>query len=164
MEIYKKIIYCDFVDLYLNNQLNLSKNNLKNQYLELLNELSIVDNISDELFEYNLIKINSMGKIIIGYINNSINSINSIELVGSGTIIIEPKIIRSCMNVGHIEDIVVKSNFRGMKISQNILNKLKNHALNNNCYKVILDCDINVISVYKSNGFESNGIQMVKYF
>ncbi len=156
-----EISYCDFVDFYFNNNLNILKEDIKKQYLHLLGELTNATEISNELFELNLNKINSFGKIFIGYV---INKDNSIELVGTGTIIIEPKIIRSGMSVGHIEDIVVKSEWRGKKISQNILNKLTAFASQSNCYKVILDCVESVCPVYKSNGFEIKGIQMAKYF
>lgn len=157
----KDIIYCDFIDFYFNNSLNIPKEYIKKEYFNLLSELTNTTEISDELFELNLKKINLFGKIIIGYkyIDNK-----NIELVGSGTIIIEPKIIRAGMSVGHIEDIVVKSTWRGNKISQSILDKLNQHALESNCYKVILDCVESVSPVYKSNGFEIKGIQMGKYF
>jgi len=153
-----EIIYCDFVHYYFN---NLNKVDIKNQYLNLLSELTNTIDIIDELFESNLKKINSMGKIIIGYVNNKDKTI---ELVGSGTIIIEPKNIRSGMSVGHIEDIIVKSTWRGKKISTVILNKLTEIAINSNCYKVILDCDESICPIYKSNGFKIKGIQMAKYF
>jgi glucosamine-phosphate N-acetyltransferase len=157
----QQIIYCDFIDFYFNNNLEISKSNIKKQYLSLLTELTKTNDISDELFELNLKKINSIGKIIIGYVNNNNNII---ELIGTGTIILEPKIIRSGMNVGHIEDIIVKSTWRGKKISQSILDKLTSFAIESNCYKVILDCVDSICPVYKSNGFEIKGIQMAKYF
>jgi len=157
----KEIIYCDFIDFYFNNNLNLSKKYIKSQYLSLLSELTNVTEISDELFENNIIKINSIGKIFIGYVYVDKDIF---EIVGSGTIILEPKIIRAGMSVGHIEDIVVKSTWRGKKISQSILNKLTQFASESNCYKVILDCVESVSPVYKSNGFEIKGIQMGKYF
>ena len=157
----QQIIYCDFIDFYFNNNLEISKSNIKKQYLSLLEELTKTNDISDELFEFNLKKINLIGKIIIGYVNNNKNTI---ELVGTGTIILEPKIIRSGMYVGHIEDIIVKSTWRGKKISQSILDKLTSFAIESNCYKVILDCVDSICSVYKSNGFEIKGIQMAKYF
>jgi glucosamine-phosphate N-acetyltransferase len=157
----QNIIYCDLIDLYFNNNLNVSKSIIKTQYLELLGELTHVSDLEDKLFESNLNKINSMGKIIVGYLFD--NKTNEFELVGSGTVIIEPKIIRSGKSVAHIEDIVVKSSWRGKKISQSILNKLNNYAKETNCYKVILDCVENVSHVYKSNGFEIKGLQMSKY-
>ena len=85
------------------------------------------------------------------------------EIIGSGTIIIEPKIIRGCRFVGHIEDIVVHTNYRSCGICQNILNILKEIAINNNCYKIILDCNESVKKVYEKNNFVNNGLQMSLY-
>lgn len=142
---------------------------IKKQYLSLMNELTVCPDISNELFYQRIKQINSMGKIIIGYTCSNIETnkdfdIKDFEIIGSGTIIIEPKIFREGMSVGHIEDIVVKSTWRGKKVSQNILNKLKNYAKISNCYKVILDCNEQVSQVYKANGFEVKGIQMSQYF
>ena len=164
----KEIIYCDFYHFYYSSS---NRVDLKNQYLNLLSELTTTIDIDDMLFESNLNKINSIGKIIIGYVlddneneNKDENKDKTVELVGTGTIIIEPKIIRGGMCVGHIEDIVVKSNYRGKKISTGILNKLNEFASKSNCYKVILDCVESIEHVYKSNGFEIKGLQMGKYF
>lgn len=157
------IIYSDFIDFYFNNQLNIEKSYIKTQYLKLLGELSLAPDLDNALFEVNLNKIDRMGKIIVGYVSNSTNP-NQIEFVGSGTVIIEPKIIRGGKSVAHIEDIVVSSKWRGKKISQSILNQLKDFASISNCYKVILDCAEGVSGVYKSNGFEIKGLQMGQYF
>jgi len=162
MTLHNIITYCDFIDFYFNNTLNITKTDIKNNYLKLLGELTNVDELDNKLFETNLNKINSMGKIIIGYVLD--NKTNYFEIIGSGTVIIEPKIIRGGKSVAHIEDIVVKSNWRGKKISQSILNQLKDWAKINNCYKIILDCDEKVLNVYKSNGFDIKGIQMGLYF
>jgi glucosamine-phosphate N-acetyltransferase len=135
---------------------------IKNKYLNLLNELSESQNISNDLFLENIKKISTTGIIMVGYIGTI--GMEDFDIVGSGTVYLEPKIIRSGKSVGHIEDIVVKSNFRGKKISQVILNELKEFAFKSNCYKVILDCEESVCPVYKSNGFEIKGIQMAKYF
>lgn len=156
------IIYYDFIDLYFNNQLGIDKLHIKTQYLKLLGELTFTPDLNNEIFEANLSKIGLMGKIIVGYVINSTYPIN-IEFVGSGTVIIEPKIIRGGKSVAHIEDIVVSSGWRGKKISHSILNMLKDFASQSNCYKVILDCTDTVSTVYKSNGFEIKGIQMGKY-
>lgn len=162
------IVYCDFIDFYFNNQFKIKKSLIKSKYLKLMSELTKTQDVSDDLFEENLKKINSMGKIIIAYKINSNNSNqieleNQIELIGSGTIIIEPKILRGCKSVGHIEDIVVNSHWRGKKISKVIINYLKEQAYKSNCYKIILDCIEPLSNIYKSNGFEIKGVQMGIY-
>lgn len=135
---------------------------IKNKYIDLLNQLTITPYISTQVFLQNVKKISSSGIILIGYINKI--GYDDFDIICSGTLYLEPKIIRSGKSVGHIEDIVVKKDYRGQKISQNILNKLKVYAIESDCYKVILDCDESVKPVYESNGFEVKGIQMAKYF
>ena len=103
-----------------------------------------------------------MGSIIVCFLENP--PFIGFKIVASGTIIIEPKIIHGCKNVGHIEDIVVKPSYRGFNISQNILDLLKIEAREKDCYKVILDCDKEVQRVYITSGFEEKGIQMGLYF
>ena len=134
---------------------------IKTQYLLLLSELTVTNYIETSLFVKNVERISEMGAIIVGVINNSPNDI---EIIASGTIIIEPKIIREGRNVGHIEDIVVSKEMRGKRISQKILDILKSIAREKNCYKVILDCDENVKNVYIKNGFNIKGFQMSEYF
>ena len=53
---------------------------------------------------------------------------------------------------------------QGLGISQKILEGLKLIARENDCYKVILDCDNEVKNVYIKNGFHIKGIQMAEYF
>jgi len=135
---------------------------IKDQYLLLLSNLTSTKYIDTSLFLKNIQTISKMGMIVVGVIYDKSNK--TIEIVGSGTIIIEPKIIRGGANVGHIEDIVVAKHMQGKGISQKILNILKLIARENNCYKVILDCDESVKNVYIKNGFQIKGIQMAEYF
>lgn len=136
---------------------------IKEHYLLLLAELSVVEDMKTSTFKQTIDKINKIGgTIVIGYVGNLIDI--SFEIVASGTLLIEPKIIRGCKNVGHIEDIVVAKVVRGQGVSQTILNILKRIARENNCYKVILDCDENVKPVYIKNGFLDKGVQMAIYF
>ena len=134
---------------------------IKEQYLLLLSELTLTTYLETKLFLKNVERINQMGTIIVGVI---IDTSNNIEIIASGTIIVEPKIIRGGKNVGHIEDIVVAKHMRGKGISQQILNILKVIARENNCYKVILDCDDKVKNIYINNGFSIKGIEMAEYF
>ena len=135
---------------------------IKEQYLLLLSELTSTSYIETSLFKKNVEKINSIGTIVVGILNDV--SSNNFEIVASGTLIIEPKIIREGKNVGHIEDIVVAKHMRGKGISHEILNILKSFAKSNNCYKVILDCDNDVKDVYIKNGLNIKGLQMAEYF
>jgi len=154
-----EIFYDDFYS-YVNTKIK-KLTDLKNQYINLMSELTVCEELDNQTFYNRLKEINSMGQIIIAYkhITNG-----SIEIIGSGTVIVEPKIIRGGKPVAHIEDIVIKKTYRGQKISQTILNELKVFAKLKKCYKVILDCDEHVSGVYKSNGFEKKGIQMGLYF
>lgn len=136
--------------------------NIKNKYITLLSELTITNDITTELFLNNINKIFQMGLIIVTCIDFP-NS-DKFKIIGSGTILIEPKIIHGCMNVGHIEDIIVTNEMRGLGISQNILNSLKDFAKANNCYKIILNCKNEIKNVYIKNGFNEYAIQMCLYY
>ena len=102
-----------------------------------------------------------MGCIIVGYIDNPTS--DKFKIIASGTIIIEPKIIRGCKNVGHVEDIVVSEEYRGNCICNDILEMLKTIAREKDCYKIILDCFENLKSVYSKSKFKESGIQMSLY-
>ena len=155
----QEIQYTKLIDLLDTNSNNIES--IKGQYLLLLSELSSTSYIETSLFVKNIEIISKMGAIIVGVIYDSSNNF---EIIASGTIIIEPKIIREGQNVGHIEDIVVTKHMRSRGISSKILDILKLIARENNCYKVILDCNDEVKNVYIKNGFNVNSIQMVEYF
>jgi glucosamine-phosphate N-acetyltransferase len=155
------IHYIDF-NLFINENIVYIEQ-IKNKYLELLSELTVTHVISTEHFIKNIKNISKMGLIYIGYTGLPSYDDNSFKIVASGTIIIEPKIIRHGLSCGHIEDIVVKNEFRGQGISYKILEYLKNYAFSNHCYKVILDCDDSVVKVYEKNGFVIKGHQMALY-
>jgi len=135
---------------------------IKNSYLDLLSELTEVSKVDTPKFLENVQKISQMGTIIICFLENPHST--GFKIVASGTLIIEPKIIHGCKNVGHIEDIVVKASYRGFNVSQDILDLLKIEAREKDCYKVILDCVKEVQRVYIKSGFEEKGIQMSLYF
>lgn len=134
---------------------------IKDQYLILLSELSEINYITTDLFKKNIERIHQIGAIVVAYIGNPNES--NFEIIGTGTIIIEPKIIRNCKNVGHIEDIVVVNRMRKKGISQQILKCLEIIARENNCYKIILNCKETIKNVYIKNGFQEKELQMAKY-
>jgi|SaaInlStandDraft_7_1057024.scaffolds.fasta_scaffold11259_5 glucosamine-phosphate N-acetyltransferase len=145
-------------NIILNN--NISKiEKIKNKYIELLSNLTTTENLNNEDFLEIINKIHKIGAIYVCYYYEN----DEIEIIASGTIIIEPKIIHSGKNVGHIEDIVVHSKHQGKGLSTKIVKYLKDYGLENNCYKIILDCDKNIKKVYEKNDFYEKDIQMVYY-
>jgi glucosamine-phosphate N-acetyltransferase len=167
-----RIFYCNFMEFIKSNQTYIQE--IKQSYLELLSNLTKTPDISTSLFLENIQEIEkSNGLITIayvgdisanGFVKDLNNPDNNFKIIGSGTVILEPKIIRSGKYVGHIEDIVIDPNFRGLHIAQTILSILKSYSETKNCYKVILDCDPNLQTFYEKNDFELKGIQMAKYF
>lgn len=154
-----EVIYFNLLDLVHMNSHTLD--HIKHQYLLLLSNLTTTEYIETELFKTNVEKISEIGVIMVGVI---VDSDGNIEIVATGTIVIEPKIIRGGKCVGHIEDIVVADHMRGQGISHKLLDLLRMIAREKNCYKIILDCDPKVKEVYMKNGFDVKGVQMAHYF
>ena len=86
------------------------------------------------------------------------------HLVASGSIFIETKLIHNVGKVGHIEDIVVDPIERRQGFASQILNHLIDIAKEEGCYKTILNCLDDVVSLYERNGFKYLGNQMSIYF
>lgn len=128
---------------------------IKSNYLELMQDLTHAPDVSTYMFTSTIENIHKMGRIIIGISDNLI--------VCSGTIIIEPKIIHGCKAAGHIEDIVVMQSWRGKDLGQTLIDNLSTYGFNNDCYKIILDCNDNLEVFYNKSGFSKKGLQMSLY-
>ena len=125
-------------------------------YLQLLEQLTIVGDISKEEF----IKIySSIGSNIYVY-----EDLEAQKIIASATLLIEQKFIHNGGKVGHLEDVVVDSNYRGFRIGQKIIQKIINLAKENNCYKLIADCKTDLIPFYQKNGFQKKDEQIAIYF
>ena len=126
----------------------LRKEDLGNGFLITLDSLrqtsDIDKNKADEIFE----KINSNPDHII-----AVAELDG-KIVGSTTLLIEPKFIHKGGLVGHIEDVVVDKNFQGQKIGEKIMKYLLEFAKNRGCYKTILDCTDDVKLFYEKLGFK----------
>lgn len=129
--------------------------NIKN-YFNLLNQLSNTTNY-DECKFFNFIdNLPKNTRIYLLYDED--------KIVGSGTLLIENKIIHNFKNVGHIEDIVVDKNSRGKGYGKILINHLIDESKNLNCYKIILNCSKECKSFYKKYGFSSKNSEMSLYF
>jgi glucosamine-phosphate N-acetyltransferase len=152
--------YDSFLSIIENNQDKLEE--IKNQYLSLLSFLTTTENMLTDDFYHKITEIFEYGYIIVCYYEDIEK--NKINIIGTGTVIFEPKIIHSGKYVGHIEDIVVCNEYRSNGIARNIMEKLKDISKNKNCYKIILDCKKDLFSFYNKMGFDEKGIQMSMYF
>ena len=86
------------------------------------------------------------------------------KLVGMITIFVETKLIHGGKSVGHIEDLVVDSEYRRLGIGKHLIEFCKSYAERRNCYKIILDCNAETKSFYEKNGFTDKSNGMSLYF
>ena len=122
----------------------LSKTDLNNRFLEVFDsERHANFDLAHEIFE----KISSSPNhiIFIAIVND--------EIVGSVTLLIEPKFIRNGGIVGHIEDVEVKKEYYKKGIGKYLMKNVLEYADKIGCYKTILDCSNEVMPFYKSIGF-----------
>tara|TARA_B110001454_G_C12504638_1_gene344237 strand:- start:126 stop:548 length:423 start_codon:yes stop_codon:yes gene_type:complete len=126
--------------------------------IELLSQLTTTGEITKEDYikQYNMIQNNPNHKVYVLEENN--------KIISCGTLLIEPKFIHNCSNVGHIEDIVVDKNTRGKGLGKKIIKFLTEECKKYNCYKVILDCSNNHINFYNKCNYQVKGNCMAKYF
>jgi len=77
-------------------------------------------------------------------------------VIGSTTLLIEPKFIHQGGKVGHIEDVVIAKEHQGTGIGEKLINFVLDHAKQNQCYKTILDCSDDLKQFYEKIGFKKH--------
>ena len=129
-----------------------------NEYFNLLSQLTEVnpDKITRDMFSNFIDNLHENHQIIVIERDN--------RIVASGTLLIENKLIHGISKVGHIEDIVVDKNFRGLGLGKDLINYLTEISIKEKCYKVILNCKEYNCKFYENCGFKRNEEEMVKYF
>lgn len=75
-------------------------------------------------------------------------------IVGTASLIIEPKFIHNGARCGHIEDVAVHPKFHMHGIGKELVKKLITIGRANNCYKLILECNDDIAPFYKKLGFK----------
>ena len=120
----------------------------------LLNQLKQIDidNIDKDKAWSDFIN-NTGSNSVVGLYNN--------KIVAYGSVVIENKVRGEV--AGHIEDIVVDSEFRGKMIGVSLIKELIKVAKNKGCYRITLFCKETLVNFYGRNGFEVNNVVMKKY-
>lgn len=138
---------------------NLEIEDYNKGFIDLLSQLTTTGNISFEEFKKNfehMKELNNIHHIVVICYKD--------RIIGTGTLVIEPKFIHKCSYVGHIEDIVIDNKYRGQNLGKKMVEHLKNIARQYNCYKIILNCSDNNVKFYENCGFKKTNNQMSIYF
>ena len=109
---------------------------------------------SKEQFETYISSLHQIDIIVMIYNN---------QIIASGTILYETKLIHNISLYAHIEDIIVDNQFRKQGIGKLLIEYLIQCCKNKNCYKILLDCQKELIPFYEKNKFQENGVQMTIY-
>ena len=130
------------------------ESDLENGFLESLDSLRKASNLEQ-----------SSAKNILKNILENENHIIHVaeldgEIVGSTTLLIEPKFIHQGGFVGHIEDVAVKKDFEGQGIGMKLVLSLLDVAKERKCYKTILNCEDELVSFYEKIGFRQKTKEM----
>ena len=86
------------------------------------------------------------------------------KVVGMITLFKEQKLIHNGACVAHIEDLVVDKNYKNQGIAKKLINYCLSLIKSDTCYKIILNCNKDLISFYEKFEFEQHNVQMSKYF
>jgi len=125
----------------------LKEEDLFNGFLESLDSLRRSSDINGEKAKKILenIQSNPNHLIFVAIIDN--------KIVGSTSLLIEPKFIHEGGLVGHIEDVVVTREKQGLGIGEKLIEFSLEYAKKAGCYKTILDCTDDVKQFYEKIGF-----------
>ncbi|KAI3435568.1 hypothetical protein D9Q98_001633 [Chlorella vulgaris] len=129
-------------------------------YLNLLSQLTKVGTYDEAVFKARFEELSKMKdtyKIVV------IEDMDKKQIIATATLVVELKFIRGCSKCGHIEDVVVDSTYRGLRLGLRVIEALMTAAQDLGCYKVILDCSEDNVPFYAKCGLVKKEVQMVKY-
>ena len=78
-------------------------------------------------------------------------------IIGTATLIVEPKFIFNGGRVGHIEDVAVRAQYQGEGIGFKLVSYATEQAAVMGCVRTILDCSNENISFYEKVGYSCFG-------
>ncbi|CDO93628.1 unnamed protein product [Kluyveromyces dobzhanskii CBS 2104] len=125
-----------------------------------LKVLTTVGDVSKDQFDQLLDHWDSVRIGQVPMYNNSVIVDTNGEVVATGNVLIEKKVIHQCGLVGHIEDIAVRQDQQGKKLGLILIQYLYKLAKEYGCYKVILDCDESNVGFYEKCGLKRAGVEM----
>lgn len=82
------------------------------------------------------------------------------EVIGTVAAFMEQKLTHDGGLVAHLEDLVVCREFEGYGIARMLIDHVKEWAVSEGCYKVVLSCSEEKRGLYEKCGFRQNEISM----
>lgn len=133
--------------------------------LQTLTALTTVGEISKLQFENIVSKWDALTLINGSKIYNPVVIVNDQDqVVATGMIFLEEKLIHQGGFVGHIEDIAVREDQQGKHLGKILINELTKIGEKAGAYKIILDCDPKNVGFYNKCGFSEAGVEMTLRF
>ena len=81
-------------------------------------------------------------------------------VIGTTTLLVEPKFIFGGGRVGHIEDVAVRAGFQRKGIGFKLVNYATKQAVAMRCVRTVLDCSDENVPFYKRIGYSYHGNTM----
>jgi glucosamine-phosphate N-acetyltransferase len=123
-------------------------------YLETLKNLTEVKELPIERLEEIFDKIKEQGTCIFVAVKDDG------QIIGATSLLLEQKFTHGGVLAGHIEEVATRKGYEGMGVASTLIKKAIEVAQENNCYKLILDCEDNLIPFYEKFDFKEKGNYM----
>lgn len=132
----------------------------RQSFLETLGHLTDIGNFTDNMWRdfFEKVTENPYQRCIVIDIDG--------KVVGTAMAVIHPKFIHGGSFAGSVEDVAVHPDYRRRGIANGLIRELEKFFKEHRCYKVTLQCDFELSSLYKKSGFRQpkNDILMRKDF
>ena len=145
------------------NDINVSDYNIKN-LIRILQQLSPNSIFDPSILTSKVIKQNilDLSKTKINHNHTQLFAIKYEDtIIGTGSVIIDDKLIYNSEKVSHIEDIVLDKEYRGLGLGKNLVQCMIEYSKSQGIYKIILNTTDEIKRMYKNIGFKMRGNIMI---
>ncbi|MDQ6863960.1 MAG: GNAT family N-acetyltransferase [Thermoproteota archaeon] len=127
--------------------------------LEVLENLAPVGGLSKPAAKAILkeIKSNPLHRIFVAVVQDGRNQG---LIIGTTTLLVEPKFIFGGARVAHIEDVAVRAEYQKKGIGFKLVNYATEQAVRMRCVRTVLDCSDENIPFYEKIGYSYHGNSM----